>query len=160
MKKQQQTWSELQAAKHADTLELLLDAMQMTADEHFKLIVETGCEFLKFQCGNDTEGYEMLKVEQFYWSWFVNQWNMRNEDFRAQNEETLIAEALFDYKAFGFWVNGSPEMAVEHLQAHYKEYHTRKCFYTEHMHTGYLSIVSSVVKREVTKHNRHLITIK
>lgn len=147
-----------QAQRYADTLELLLDAMKMDTEQHFHLVLEIGCEFLRAQCGDDVQGYDLLKEERFYWNWFIRQWNERNEVFRAKNEESFIAEALFDYNAFGLTDSGSPLNAAEYLQAHYKEYHFRHCFYNEVMYKGYLDIVSSVIRRVVK--DRHLITLK
>lgn len=88
-------------AKYTD---LICTLCQVSPEQHFVLVEQLGEAFVKQQCGADVFGIqELLNSRDIFWSWWLNQWGIRNEVFvnrwsldRVESTDPMFAALLME----------------------------------------------------------------
>lgn len=129
------TQAEQLAAKLAAQDEMLNAILGFDDEQCFWLRVNEGLRFLRAECQGDLQGVEMLQSERFYWNWFINQWQIRDEQFIEMNE--LHELSIYELN----------RIERTRLRIQYEYFHANG-IRGEEMSVGYQHIISEVVKKE------------
>lgn len=61
--------------------EIVCMKLGMSQLEYCNFQLESGWQYLSDQCGSDSEAKSYLETLPMFWSWWRNEWNLRDEYF-------------------------------------------------------------------------------
>lgn len=137
---EKKTWVEEQSKKFDCNRKLLCAAMNISEEDMFWFVWEAGMKFLTDQCQDDQYGINTLKAESFYWNWWRNQWNLRDDQFVIKHELLNCG----DPEELHFMRKGNLRLAYQYLHA--------GAMITDELSKGYEYIVSDVIKKEMREY--------
>jgi hypothetical protein len=113
--------------------ELNQRVLGFTEESYFWMLFEKGNELIRHEaCETEEFIQEILYTEGYFWPWFVNQWNIADEEFVFRYELEKIDEVIAQ----------STRDAI--LENYMKFHHDR--LYSNDTERGYMHVISELVK--------------
>jgi hypothetical protein len=69
----------------------ILESCEMNDDEYCNLQFEKAVEWIKYRILDDEEVISAITSKEMFWTWWINQWNLRNDEFVTDNIYYIIA---------------------------------------------------------------------
>lgn len=77
--------------KHRLNKQQILESCAMSDDEYCNLQFECAVEWIKYRVLDDEEVISAITSKETFWTWWINQWNLRNDEFVIDNIQYILA---------------------------------------------------------------------
>lgn len=76
-----QTQTAITKGKYKANKQLILECCGITEDAYNSIVYECGITWVANHVWNSEEVITHVTAQEYYWHWFINQWNMREDEF-------------------------------------------------------------------------------